>query len=44
MAYATGQVSIRQMVKTGIVFDVVGYVVVMALLRVLCPLLGLDAR
>jgi sodium-dependent dicarboxylate transporter 2/3/5 len=44
MAYATGQLSIRDMVKTGIVFDVVGYVVVMALLRVLCPLLGLDGR
>jgi di/tricarboxylate transporter len=42
MAYATGQVSIRQMAGAGVVFDVVGFVVVVALLRVLCPLLGLT--
>ncbi|MBM4381411.1 MAG: SLC13/DASS family transporter [Deltaproteobacteria bacterium] len=44
MAYATGQVSVREMVKTGIVFDLVGYAVVLGMLRVLCPLLGLDGR
>jgi solute carrier family 13 (sodium-dependent dicarboxylate transporter), member 2/3/5 len=42
MAYATGAVTIRQMVMTGIVFDVVGFVVVVAVLRVLCPLFGLS--
>jgi len=30
-----------QMMRSGIVFDVVGFVVVVVGLRVLCPLLGL---
>lgn len=42
MAYATGAVTIRQMVVAGAVFDVAGFVVLLAALRVLCPLLGLD--
>jgi solute carrier family 13 (sodium-dependent dicarboxylate transporter), member 2/3/5 len=42
MAYATGQVSIRQMIAAGIFFDVAGFIVVVAALRVLCPLFGLD--
>jgi sodium-dependent dicarboxylate transporter 2/3/5 len=42
MAYATRQVTIRQMLLAGIVFDVVGFVVVVGALRVLCPLLHLD--
>ena len=42
MAYATGAVTMRQMMVTGIVFDVVGFVVVVAALRVLCPLFGLT--
>jgi sodium-dependent dicarboxylate transporter 2/3/5 len=41
MAYATGAVTIRQMLTAGIVFDVVGYVVVVLGLWLLCPLLGL---
>jgi sodium-dependent dicarboxylate transporter 2/3/5 len=40
MAYATGRVSVRQMVRTGIVFDVVGFVVIVAGLRLLCPVFG----
>jgi sodium-dependent dicarboxylate transporter 2/3/5 len=40
MAYATGRVSVRQMVRTGIVFDVVGFVVIVAGLRILCPVFG----
>ena len=30
MAYATGAVSVRQMASAGVVFDVIGYVVVVA--------------
>jgi sodium-dependent dicarboxylate transporter 2/3/5 len=40
MAYATGRVSVRDMVRTGIVFDVVGFAVIVGGLRVLCPLFG----
>lgn len=36
MAYGTGQVSMRQMVSTGIVFDVIGAVVVIIGVLVLC--------
>ena len=35
MAYGTGQVSIRQMMSAGIVFDVLGYVIILAGLRIL---------
>jgi sodium-dependent dicarboxylate transporter 2/3/5 len=42
MAYGTGKISIRQMVKAGIVFDLVGYAVVVGMLRLLVPLLGLE--
>ena len=41
MAYGTGKVTMGQMMRSGIVFDVVGFVVVVVGLRVLCPLLGL---
>jgi sodium-dependent dicarboxylate transporter 2/3/5 len=41
MAYGTGCVSVRQMMSAGIVFDVLGFVVIVGGLRVLCPLLGL---
>ena len=37
----TGKVTMGQMMRSGIVFDVVGFVVVVVGLRVLCPLLGL---
>jgi len=40
MAYATGQVTIGQMARAGIVFDLVGFVLVVGGLRVICPLLG----
>jgi sodium-dependent dicarboxylate transporter 2/3/5 len=36
MAYGTGQVSMREMVATGVVFDVFGYVVVVAGVLLLC--------
>lgn len=41
MAYGTGKVTMGQMMRTGIVFDVVGFVVVVAGLRLVCPLLDL---
>jgi sodium-dependent dicarboxylate transporter 2/3/5 len=40
MAYGTGRVTMGQMMRAGIVFDVVGFVVVFAGLRILLPLLG----
>ncbi|HEU0034601.1 MAG TPA: DASS family sodium-coupled anion symporter [Kofleriaceae bacterium] len=40
LAYATGQVTVTQMVKTGIVFDALGFVLIVGVLRVICPLLG----
>jgi solute carrier family 13 (sodium-dependent dicarboxylate transporter), member 2/3/5 len=41
MAYGTGKVTMTQMIRAGIVFDVLGFVAVVAGLRVMCPLLGL---
>lgn len=41
MAYGTGRVTIRQMAGAGIIFDVIGFLVILAGLRLLCPLLGL---
>ncbi len=40
MAYATRRVTVGQMVRTGIVFDVIGFVLIVAALRVMCPLMG----
>jgi sodium-dependent dicarboxylate transporter 2/3/5 len=40
LAYATGRVTVGQMVKTGIVFDVVGFVLIWSALRIVCPLFG----
>ncbi len=40
LAFATGRVTVLEMVKTGIVFDVIGFGLILAALRVVCPLLG----
>ena len=40
LAYATGRVTVGQMLKTGIIFDVIGFVLIVVALRILCPLLG----
>jgi sodium-dependent dicarboxylate transporter 2/3/5 len=40
IAYASGMVPITRMVKTGIVFDVLGFFLILGGLRLLCPLLG----
>ena len=41
IAYGSGLVPIPKMMRAGIVFDVIGLVIIWAGLRVLCPLLGL---
>ncbi len=40
LAYATGRVSVVQMVKAGIIFDVIGFFLIVGALRITCPLLG----
>jgi sodium-dependent dicarboxylate transporter 2/3/5 len=42
MAYATGYVRVPQMVRSGVLFDVLGFIIIVAGLRLLCPLLGLT--
>jgi di/tricarboxylate transporter len=39
--YGTGYVRITEMVKFGIILDALAFLVVLAGLRILCPLLGL---
>jgi sodium-dependent dicarboxylate transporter 2/3/5 len=41
IAYGSGLVPIPRMMRAGIVFDVLGFLIILAGLRVLCPLLGL---
>ena len=41
LAYGTGRVSLGTMARRGLVFDVIGFVVLVAGLRLLCPALGL---
>jgi solute carrier family 13 (sodium-dependent dicarboxylate transporter), member 2/3/5 len=40
LAYATGKIKISKMMGAGIVFDVIGFALIVGGLRVLCPLLG----
>jgi sodium-dependent dicarboxylate transporter 2/3/5 len=40
LAYATGRVTVGQMLKSGIIFDVIGFVLIFGALRIMCPLLG----
>jgi sodium-dependent dicarboxylate transporter 2/3/5 len=40
LAYATGKVSIGQMIRAGIVFDLIGFALIVGGLRVICPLMG----
>lgn len=40
LAYATGRVTVTQMVKAGIWFDVIGFFLIVGALRIVCPLLG----
>lgn len=41
IAYGSGLVPIPRMIRAGLVFDVLGFFIILAGLRVLCPLLGL---
>lgn len=41
MAYASGYVKVARMIRTGVLFDVLGFVIILAGLRLLLPLLGL---
>ena len=41
IVYGTGLVPLTSMMRTGILVDIVGFFVVLAVLRVMCPLLGL---
>lgn len=41
IVYGSGKVPISAMIRAGFVLDVVGFVVILAGLRILCPLLGL---
>ena len=42
MAYATGLVRVRQMMRAGIAFDILGFLVIVGGLRLLMPICGLD--
>jgi len=41
IVYGTGLVPLTAMMRTGVLVDIVGFFVVLAVLRVMCPLLGL---
>lgn len=40
LAFATGHVTMAQMMRSGVVFDVFGFLLIVAGLRLMCPLLG----
>jgi len=42
MAYATGLVRVRQMMRAGIAFDLLGFLIIVGGLRLLMPIVGLD--
>ena len=42
IVYGTGRVPILRMVQAGLALDVIGGIVIWCLLRVLCPMLGLE--
>jgi sodium-dependent dicarboxylate transporter 2/3/5 len=42
VVYGTGLVPITRMVRAGVLFDVIGFFLIVGALRVLCPLLGLS--
>ena len=42
MAYGTGLVTVPEMMRAGVVFDVVGFLIILGGLRLLCPLVGLG--
>ena len=40
IVYGSGHVGILSMVRNGIVFDICGFFIIMAGLRIMCPLMG----
>ena len=40
MAYGTGKVTIGQMVRAGVAFDVLGFLLIVGGLWIVCPLFG----
>lgn len=40
LAYATGKIKMSRMMGAGVIFDVIGFAIILGGLRVLCPLLG----
>lgn len=40
IVYGTGLIPLREMVRVGILLDIIGFAVIMIVLRLLCPLLG----
>jgi sodium-dependent dicarboxylate transporter 2/3/5 len=42
IVYGTGRVPILRMVQAGLLLDIIGGLVIWCLLRVLCPLLGIE--
>lgn len=43
IVYGTGRVPILRMIRAGLLLDVIGGILIWCMLRVLCPLLGLDS-
>lgn len=41
IVYGTGLVPMRNMIRTGLLFDLLGAILIWLVLRLLCPLLGL---
>ena len=40
LAYATGRVRVGEMMRAGIIFDVIGFLLIMASLRLMAPIMG----
>lgn len=41
IVYGSGMVPILSMVKAGLIFDILGFIMIWVGLRILCPILGL---
>lgn len=42
IVYGSGLVPITRMVRAGVIFDILGFIIILSGLRILCPLLGLE--
>lgn len=41
IVYGTGLISMRSMIRTGVIFDLIGAILIWLTLRIVCPLMGL---